>query len=99
MYCIDFVCGSACSADPCVMPRVLCVPQDRDTPLHCAAAHGHTATAGLLLDRGANTEAVNNVSDDSRSKTCGRVVLSASISCSGGRKPVDYAILCTCMNR
>ena len=39
----------------------LCVPQDDNTPLHIAAHDGHTEMAALLLDWGANMEAVNKV--------------------------------------
>ncbi len=37
-------------------------PQVGNTPLHQAARYGHKEVAALLLDRGANLEAVNKVS-------------------------------------
>ena len=36
--------------------------QDGETPLHSAAVGGHSATANVLLDRGASIDAVDNVS-------------------------------------
>ena len=36
--------------------------QDESTPLHEAAYNGHTAVASLLLDRGADVGAKDNVS-------------------------------------
>jgi ankyrin repeat protein len=36
--------------------------QDGTTPFNSAAAEGHTETVKLLLDRGANIEAVSQVS-------------------------------------
>ena len=35
--------------------------QDQSTPLHLAADWGHTAVVELLLQRGANSEAVDKV--------------------------------------
>ena len=37
--------------------------QDGSTALHLAASGGHTAVIALLLDRGADITATNNVSD------------------------------------
>ena len=37
------------------------MPQDGFTPLHCAVLKNHVDVVRLLLDNGANTEAVNKV--------------------------------------
>ena len=37
--------------------------QFNDTPLHLAASNGHTAACELLITRGGNVNALNNVSD------------------------------------
>ena len=39
------------------------IPQDKDAPLHDAASRGHTEVCVLLLGKGADLNAVNNVSD------------------------------------
>ena len=39
------------------------IPQDKDTPLHDAARYGRTEVCMLLLGKGADLNAVNNVSD------------------------------------
>ncbi len=39
-----------------------CDPQNFNTPLHQASGHGHRDVAAILLDRGANVEAMNKVS-------------------------------------
>ena len=41
----------------------LCNLQDGNTPLHRAALNGHKEVAALLLDKGANLEALDKVSN------------------------------------
>ena len=38
-----------------------CCPQDGQTPLHWAAKHGHDSTVALLLDKGADINATDEV--------------------------------------
>ena len=40
---------------------LICISQDGNTALICAATNGHLDVVNLLLDRGANREAANNV--------------------------------------
>ena len=50
----------------------LCLHQDGDTPLLVAAKHGHLSVVEYLLERGADIEAKDNVSDvtfDTKSHT------------------------------
>ena len=41
---------------------VLCLPQNGSTPLHIAASHGKDDAVKVLLEKGANIDAVDNVS-------------------------------------
>ena len=54
---------------------VLCL-KDGSTPLHNASYQGHVEIVGLLLDQGANIEAMHNVSvfDDDEDKIALAVV-------------------------
>ena len=47
-------------------PRLSSLPhvQGRFTPLHHAAAEGHTATAALLVEKGADVDAIDGVRSD-----------------------------------
>ena len=53
------------------------------TALYCAAAQGHVDIVRLLLEKGANIEAVNNVSN----RTCMPVCLPANM----------YTCVCVCV--
>ena len=41
---------------------MLCLPQDGDTALHYAVMSGNDNVVKMLLEKGANIDAVNNVS-------------------------------------
>ena len=41
---------------------MLCLPQDGITPLHIVASYGKNDAVKMLLEKGANIDAVDNVS-------------------------------------
>ncbi len=53
-----------------------CVKQDGNSPLHCASLRGHADVAELLLDQGANTATVDDVSGNNGIHTAYSVVFS-----------------------
>ena len=77
------------------LKAMVCILQDKYTPLHWAAMHGHAAVCQVLVTAGSEVNAANSVSTSSTSPVC---VLFSWLVLTTGRTLPCCVCSCPCCN-